>query len=258
MTEAITCLRWVEILISFAVILQTIELFSIRKAFSEQGIWRWSILRNEFPCPGLFDLFLNDRSFLVVLTVRLLAALFLIVKAHWLFSFVLALTTLLIALRWLGTFNGGSDYMTFLILYSVSIGRFFETDRRILKGALLYLAIQTCLSYFVAGIVKLKRADWRSGKTLRDFLISSNYQVPEFVKDLTSRSKYFLPLAAWILIVFECCFPLALRGFSIFFFGAAIIFHLGAFYLFGLNRFVFAWIASYPTIFFIAQSGLHS
>jgi hypothetical protein len=174
MTTPLTCLRWIEIMVSAAVILQTIELLLVRKSFSERGIWRWSELRKNFPIVSLFDLLLNDRAFTIILGLRLLAAILLIAQGHWIFSTVLAATTLLISLRWLGTFNGGSDYMTFLILYSIAIGRIFENNERVLKGALLYIAVQTCLSYFVAGFVKIKRADWRSGRALVSFLTSSN------------------------------------------------------------------------------------
>jgi hypothetical protein len=256
--SASECLRGIEIAIGFAVTLQTIEFFMMRRAFSERGIWRWSLLQNEFPAPlrQILTPVLSDQGFLLVLMFRLFTAILLMVKAYWLFSLILTFTTLLVSLRWLGTFNGGSDYMTFLILYSITTARYFQNHERVLKGALLFIAIQTCLSYFVAGVVKLKRADWRSGFALRAFITSSNYEVPERVRRLTSRPRLFM-MMSWILIIFECGFPLALHDprTAVFFITAAALFHLGAFYLFGLNRFFFAWLAAYPALFYWSQAG---
>jgi hypothetical protein len=254
MTSPLDCLRLIEVLIGVALILQTIELLMIRSSFSEQGIWRWSHVKKEFPSLLRIDLLFGEHGFLLIVCLRLLAAIFLLVNtpwAHWIFSAVLTLSTLLISVRWLGTFNGGSDYMTFLILYSITIGRFFENNERILKGAIFYIAIQTCLSYFVAGVVKLKSGEWRSGRALAEFFNASYYEVPERAKKLPFG---LLVILSWVLIIFECGFPLALHNLTgcYFFIGAAVLFHLGAFYLFGLNRFLFAWLAAYPALTYLA------
>jgi hypothetical protein len=262
MISAPDCLRLTEIFIGVAVILQTIELLSIREAFSERGVWRWSMLKNLFPrgMGAIVSPFLCDRGFLIVLSLSLLAAVFSIFSGQWILSLVLVVTTFLISLRWLGTFNGGSDYMTFLILYSITIARYFGNER-ILKGALLYIAIQTCLSYFVAGIVKLKNADWRSGKALVSFLTESHYEVPARVKRWAQDPNYFwlFRWVSWKVIAFECVFPLALYGpkTCAWFIFSACLFHLSTFYVFGLNRFFFAWVAAYPALFYWSQISLH-
>jgi hypothetical protein len=204
--------------------------------------------------------FLCDRGFLIVLIFRLFAATLLIFSGQWILSLILVFTTFLISLRWLGSFNGGSDYMTFLILYSITIGRYFGSERAA-KGALLYIAIQVCLSYFIAGVVKLRSKEWRSGKALISFITESYYEAPKHIKGWAKNPKYFwlFRWVSWKVIAFECVFPLALYGpkTCVWFIFSAVLFQLSTFYVFGLNRFFFAWAAGYPALFYCCRIGLH-
>ena len=64
----------------------------------------------------------------------------------------------------------------------------------------------------------------------------------------TSASSYWS--MGWAVMVFELVFPLALFSQPALFIalGLAMLFHLANAYFFGLNRFVFAWLAAYPSL----------
>jgi hypothetical protein len=242
-------LLWLRRIISVAVILQTSELFQVREAFGPRGIWRWTIVRDEligFPrtLRWLFDRFLGDREFLFVLVLRLMGAVTALFYPHDVLFWFLLLSTVLIALRWRGTFNGGSDYMTIVVLMGACGGS---------KPWLAYVSIQLCLSYFVAGVVKLKSRNWRTGKALAGFLGASNYDVPKLLQKAGGRRGLSVT-ASWGLMAFECSFPLALvsREFCAVYIGLSLIFHLGNVYAFGLNRFLFAWAAGYPALYWLS------
>src|SRR4051812_3237546 len=119
-------LMWIQRLISIAIIFQTIELLQMRKVVSPAGIWTWDIVKREFEIfPRIvqksFHVFLSYPAFKYLLVARLLLAVLCIFYSSPVFLFILFLSTILICLRWLGTFNGGSDFMTLIILMVLSV-----------------------------------------------------------------------------------------------------------------------------------------
>jgi hypothetical protein len=217
---------WVGRLISFAALLQTIEFFWIPE-------WGWEFLRPEIP-RFIRPLLKSNR---LLLTVRLLAAIGALLFGEPLFIAILLLSTWGIAIRWRGTFNGGSDAMTFLILAAWLVAACFPSLESV---CLLYVAIQLVLSYFVAGIAKAINPQWRSGEALSYFFAQSGFKI-------SPQTSLAL---SWLLLLIECSFPLAFFAPKLFVI-MAIAFHVANVYIFGLNRFFFAWLAAYPALFLI-------
>ena len=211
-------------LISVAVLLQTFELYWIRP-------WKWEIIEGEIPL--ILKPFL--KSNLILLTLRLLAAAGALIYPNPIVIAILLLTSWALAIRWRGTFNGGSDAMTFLILSAWLVAAIVP---RFESVCLLYIAIQLILSYFVAGIVKIMSPQWRSGQALTYFFHQYGFQV-------STMTAFIL---SWGVITVECLFPFAVFAPTAFV-GIVIIFHLANVYIFGLNRFFFAWLAAYPALF---------
>ena len=144
---------WSEKLIAFAVVLQTLELLRIRQTFTEDGVWIWSTLREEFKIFPSFirlplDYLLDYPHFLIVLLARLLAAFLLFFFSHPAILLVMLFGTVLIALRWRGTFNGGSDYMTLILLISLSIWSFFPSNPWVSLACVCYIAISALFIVF--------------------------------------------------------------------------------------------------------------
>ena len=256
-------LRWCEQIIAAAIIFQTLEMFQLRATFGKRGVWRWQTIRREFvifPAAShwIFDCLLDYPNFLWVLAARLLAAAGVLLTAamplYSVFLFVLFLSTLLVAVRWRGTFNGGSDYMTLIITLSLWIAACFESHAWVSEACLWYIALQSCSSYFVAGLAKIKHRDWRTGKALARFMSIPTYNCPAAIQTVF-RQSLSSSIVSWGIILFECSFPLNFvhPSFSLVFIGCAFLFQLANVYVFGLNRFLFAWSASYPALYWCSH-----
>lgn len=257
-----SALLWSERLLALATFLQSIELLQIRSSWSEAGVWRWSSLRKDFRSEwvrSFLGIFLGFSGFTVLIWVRLACSL-----GVWFFGpypvFLAALffSTWLIAIRWRGTFNGGSDAMTALVALSLWIAQSFSEVPWIVRGCLGYIAVQATASYFIAGWIKLRSPHWRSGRALPVFFETPGYDSPpEWIRALCAR-RSLACLAGFSVIAFECCFPLAWIGprICLGFLGVALAFHLLNFWAFGLNRFFFAWMAAYPAIYFWSLRGI--
>lgn len=152
-----------------------------------------------------------------------------------------------------GPYNGGSDRMSLLLLVCLFLARLAPSEGW-REAAVGYLAAQLVLSYAGAGWIKLVNPDWRSGLALKDMLEFSVYPVSESVRSWAAAPKLLLVLS-WALILFEALFPLALLG-SVVMQAAlmlAALFHLLNASLFGLNRFLWIWLAAYPCLIWFQQ-----
>jgi len=257
LTPELIALDWMAKIVSIAIVLQTVELLQIRKTFSDKGVWRWSTLRYEFEIfPSVvrwfLDSTLNYPNFITILLLRLFAAVavFFVSSSSW-GIVILLVCTFLILLRFRGTYNGGSDYMTLIILMALTVAALSSGYPTVVLGCLWYVTIQLCLSYFVSGIVKLKRNNWWSGEALRAFIKSSNYESSRLLLRMVSNKSIIMGFS-WTAIAFECLFPISIFNTTaaLVFICLGLLFHSTNFYIFGLNRFVFAWAAAYPALYY--------
>lgn len=160
---------------------------------------------------------------------------------------LLALGVLLLH-RFHGPYNGGADRMSLLILVCLSIGH-VAPDPQWREIAFGYLAVQLVLSYLLSGWVKARSPDWWSGQALADVFAFSAYPASENLRALADRPRV-MAAASWAVIVFELAFPLALLTPDTLIIGLAFafLFHLANAWLFGLNRFVWVWLAAFPSL----------
>jgi hypothetical protein len=250
-------LRLVQSIIAIAIFFQSLENLILRNYFSENGIWRWSQTiqdLNFLPRPILkvFDFLLKDKHFIFLLWARLISSFLLIFYPSLLFILILFLSSFFIAQRFRGSFNGGSDYMSFIILSALSV-QALVPFAMVTKGVLWYIAIQAATSYFSAGIVKLKLDSWRSGQALTKFIQSPNYNPPLLMKNLLNQKPIAL-ISSWVIMIFEVSFPMILiqknTGYVLIWLLVGFIFHFVNIFIFGLNRFLLVWMATYPAIYF--------
>ncbi len=251
--------RAFELLLGWSLALQCLEYWRIARL---DRVNDWSLLRHEIPArPAwvrpLLDGLLTPRRYRVLIALRLALAIGLmsgglgLVGAALLFAMALVLL-----LRWRGAFNGGSDFMTLVgltgLLIAHAVGAFLgmETGWR---AGLWYVALQSLTSYFMSGWVKLLHPSWRSGRALPQFLDTGIYG------PLPAHSAYRRPAVAmavsWSFTVWEGLFPLALLDLRLaaLFCAVASVFHFLVFRFFGLNRFFWAWLTSYPAILWAAS-----
>lgn len=153
--------------------------------------------------------------------------------------------------RYGGPYNGGSDRMGLLVLYCLSLSQWLPNGVSS-EAVFGYLAIQVILSYFISGQVKVVNPEWRSGQALQDVFRFSAYPVSDSLRGLAGQPRKVW-IASWMVMVFEVLFPFSILSAPLLI-GALIIafvFHLANACLFGLNRFVWAWVASYPSILWL-------
>ena len=253
--------RSVEVLCGISLIIQTIEFLRLREPLSTHGVWTYAIGRDDLAHASkftqrLFAFLSRDKLWLAHLILRLLASVVLLAYGGSLplVAFLL-LGTVVILIRWRGAFNGGSDFMTIVVLSGLLIAQLFSWfgDEELgWRASLIYIAIHSASSYFISGGVKLLNEDWRSGKALPLFLDGGVYG-PLAPTSLYWRQPVAI-ICSWSFILWECLAPLAFldAAIALFYCSVAGVFHILVFWYFGLNRFVFAWISTYPAIIYLA------
>lgn len=192
----------------------------------------------------------KQDQYIFIIRLILCLGLFIGFATH-LLCLALALNTLFMLHRFQGPYNGGSDRMGILVLFTLCFVHFLPnlTWQYLAFG---YLAIQLILSYFTAGWVKFKNLEWRSGRALQDVFQFSAYPVSESLRGWADKPR-LLFIMSWAVIIFEMMFPLMLltQTTLIIGLGIATIFHFANACLFGFNRFFWVWIAAYPSLFWL-------
>ncbi len=243
-------------LLGVALALQSVELLQLRPAWSAGGIWTWDVLQDDqrgFPAPvrGLLAPLLRPFGFTCVVVLRLAAAVLLAAAPTPAVLPVLLAAQVLIGLRWRGAFNGGSDAMTLVVLLGLCVAALAPNVPLVQRGALLHIALQAALSYFIAGVVKLRGRRWRDGTALFEFVRCTRYQAPAAAQRFLARRPVAVA-ASWGVMLFDTGFPLGLLHpvacHAVL--ALALLFHLANVWLFGLNRFLFAWAAAWPAVWY--------
>jgi hypothetical protein len=252
-------LEWTQRLLGLALFLQSIELLQLRRHFADDGVWVWPILRAEhaeLPAPlrWVFARLMPYTVFLPLLALRLPLAVGLALGQTWAAPLLLV-TQLLIGARFRGTFNGGSDSMSVVVLLALSLTAAFGGSARAANAGLGYVCVQLVFSYFIAGTVKVAKPAWRSGEALSTLLKTNRYGTPDWLQRLVARPAIAMA-AAWLVIAFECAFPVSLLGpqVALPLLNVGMLFHVGNVLAFGLNRFFFAWLAAYPSLLYFSAA----
>jgi hypothetical protein len=164
---------------------------------------------------------------------------------------VIAITIYLEALSLDGPVNGGSDSMLFNLFGGLAAAAWPGAPEQLREGALLYVAAQVTLSYVRAGLVKARQPTWWNGSALAQFARLPAYGVPSWVPNEAG----VLRAVGITVILAELAAPLAWTGprAAVVVISAAIVFHTGAAIVFGLNRFLWAWSAALPSLWFAAM-----
>lgn len=240
-------IEWMPRLAALATAVCALELIIVREAFSERGVYAWSVLRAEYgvlarPLGVVF----GARGTLLLLVLQLAAAIALPLTTHPAPAWVAFAATFAIAIRWRGTYNGGSDAMLLVVLLAISLARTFPAHA---NAALAYAAVQLVLSYFIAGIAKLGDPAWRTGRAMPLIVTLPHYRVPARAAAILA-SPGAGRFAAYAMLVFECTFPVALLHPTVclVYLGVGAGFHLVNALAFGLDRFLWVWIAAYPAL----------
>ena len=256
--ELNTAIRVFMALLGWSLLLQTLEFWRLLRL---DRVGSWPLQREEVPSRprwvrGCLDHAVQGPGYVLLLGLRLLIAVALMVGWVTAFSAVLLFaSSVLLLFRWRGAFNGGSDFMTLVgvsgLLIAQLVGTFSHSELG-WRAGLWYVTVSVVSSYFVSGWVKLLRPEWRNGRAMTIFLDGGVYG------PLSASSLYRHPrvatLVSWTFTVWEGCFPLSLLDVRVAWFMCctAPVFHYLVYWHFGLNRFFWAWLATYPAVLYCA------
>ena len=254
-------IRGTEIACGISLVIQTLEFMRLTQAMSDKGVWAFAIQGGDVshasqPIQDFFAFMARETVAQAHLILRLIACVILIAFGSSLALLVfLFLGTILILARWRGAFNGGSDFMTIVVLTGLligSLGTALDNHEIAWQAGLMYIAIHSASSYFLSGGVKLFNGDWRSGKALPLFLDAGIYG--PLPRDSMFWKHTVAIVCSWAFILWEITIPLAFIDprLMVIYCGIGLMFHFLVFWFFGLNRFFFAWAATYPALLFAA------
>jgi hypothetical protein len=248
-------IRATELVFALSLTIQTLEYLRLGKYTADDAFWSWQLQRADIPSAtvrSFLDVLFKPHMHQLHLMLRLLAAWVLAVQGASLplIGFLFA-GNLLILIRWRGAFNGGSDFLTLVVLTGLLISQVvgaFGNAELGWQAGFWYIAIQAITSYFMSGAVKLLRPEWRNGSAMTIFLNGAIYGPLSATHPL--RNKWLAMLGSWGFIVWEILFPLSLLDprLAAVFCVVAAFFHFLVFWFFGLNRFFWAWLCSFPAI----------
>ena len=244
-------LDWMSRIAAIALAICALELLIVRRALADTGVFGWPVLRGDYRGAGRW---IADRLFAYPSTLGLLV-LQLVVAAALPWTPRAALpwlgfaTTLAIAVRFRGAYNGGSDSMLLVVTLSLAVARTVPTYAHVALG---YCAVQLSLSYFLAGIAKLGDRAWRDGSALAILVDLPQYRVP---RSLASVIRRLSRPGVWAILAFELAFPVAFASelACTILLVIAFAFHVTNAIVYGLDRFVWAWLAAYPALVYWVQ-----
>jgi len=225
-------------LVCLGEVLSSMELLSLRAAFSSKGLYattdpwlmRWIVLRMVLAL-GLGLLWIPAQFFLVLWMLRMMVL--------WRIQFG----------------SEGADQMNGLVIMSLGLSSFAIESHRLQEAVLWFIAVQAVVSYVTAGVAKLHIAAWRNGEFLRGVLLNPVYGSAWAARVVSGRA--FAKALSWLIMVFESVFFGALlvgeRG-AVVMCALALTFHLVNAVLMGLNLFVWTFLATYPAIIYCAAS----
>ena len=253
-----TAYQLTHTLMAIVFTLQFIEFFNLRKLFISKQPFYTKLLPQQISPHFLWvyrsiEFLTKYPHVLALLSFRQT----LVILSFWypsikIYLFIVISTWLLLA-RFGGNFNGGSDSMGVILLSGLLLGELASGSSWYFVG-LIYIAIHSAISYFKAGLSKIEYPEWRNGDILAWLVKSSPYSNP-LGPFLFIIKKPFNRWSSYLILSFELSFPLALLNpkICLIFMFIGFLFHLSIFIIFGLNRFFWTWLATYPSLFYTSQ-----
>ncbi|TGY77170.1 hypothetical protein [Cellulomonas shaoxiangyii] len=225
----------------------------------DKGLLSWDVERTRMKAASrrradALNVLAKPPGIHVIFALRLLAALVLLnpaspARARTIAVGYLSATTYALHYR-IRYGTDGTDHMTLLTYASLFVARVLPADERVRQAVAWFLAGQTTLSYLAAGLAKAAGPSWRTGLAMPGIFRTKVYgdrRVYELLKDRRALST----VAGWAVIAGEVVLPLVLvapkaSGWGLLGLGAS--FHLGNAAFMGLNRFVWAFVGTYPAV----------
>jgi hypothetical protein len=244
-------------LLAFGTLVSSLEIIAFRSLYSQGGLMAWETgrLRSVILLrSGMLHSILSENRLRHFTTFRIVASIFLLVcvltPLPSLIMVACILMLLSCALFSIRTPYGldGSDQAFFLISAVLTI--YSIVDSPLIRNSVhLFLGVQLTLVYFTSGWCKLKARNWRNGTYLWKLFSTSYYGMQALGKFLENH-KRFSHFASLVLVLFETLFFLFWllpAPYCWLLLSALGIFHVATAITMGLNTFLWAFLAMYPS-----------
>jgi hypothetical protein len=237
------------------------------KEYLAGGLLNWGLLRKNSSFTSkpesfrnFIDIIFPVRAWLFLIAFRIICGLILLVlpfDSPFLVFLYAALFMIgsLVNLRNQAYRAEIENRFSLILIGALLLRSLLPTDT-VTLASLWFIALLVCLSYLTAGISKLKNGDWRSGNGFK-YIVTSHEQTPvKKINIFFEEHKILTKLINWLIILFECAFPIAVFAGQIVFWCflvAGIVLHFAI--AFGLRSGKFFWIciATYPALMFVAH-----
>ena len=174
----------------------------------------------------------------------------------WPAAFAAAVTQYLIMRRDLFSVEG-ADQMTLIVLLACGLGE-LAGGAGAGTGAVAaaaFLAATTALAYFVAAMYKAAARPWVSGAALVTIVATTSYGHP-LLRGPVLRHRRLGTAASVAVLLWESAFAVSVVAPRVVLYALLVMgigFHLGCALVMGLNRFVWAFAATYPAVIYVHQ-----
>lgn len=244
---------------SIGVILSAFEWLSLRKHFTNSGIFSWEV-RSISLHPNLYKSLINFifkyPNINIIYCIQIIVAVLIFFTTSMPIFLatccsIIAIISILLNFR---TKEGisGADKMTRLVMITGAIC-FLKATPLIINAGLTFISLQLILAYTTAGWVRLFVQTWRNGTDLGLILRQHTYS-NEFIWAFTKNNKFILKVTALFILFFECTFFICILLPSPFFYlyiALGVIFHIGNAIIMGLNTFVWSFLSTYPALIWL-------
>jgi hypothetical protein len=251
-------------LAAVSILISNVEYLFARRILTDGGILSWPVasLRHAWLISGwtgrLLGSLLAYPNVLVLIGCRVALAAFVLVAplsltcTPWI---LLPLSFVTVAFYMRSNYGlDGADQMAWIIVASLTLVS-VAPGRSVIVAGLWFIALQSCLSYVVAGIAKASARGWREGTFLPAIFQTAIYGHRRLGRLLSVRPALSSMLSRAV-IAWECSFPLVLVAppsvvAPVLLMGVA--FHAVNAYLMGLNTFFWSFAATYPAILYCSH-----
>lgn len=239
-------------LLSLTLLIQAAESLILTRESDFKYIWSFKNLRLDLLSglplpPKIIETIFSIHKLQIITLIQIITATITAFAPSTLGIILLIITHLLMCIRFRGSFNGGSDMMTFVVLTGALIA-----STGAAKVGMIYIATHALFSYFKAGLAKAKYREWWNGQAISTFLSRSLFPNIQMVSTQLIKYRWLSKCAGWLTLFFEFSVVglLFFPQLSMLYMAIAIVFHLSIYFCFGLNRFFWIWITTWPAILY--------
>lgn len=245
--------------VSIAILLSSFEYLYISTKNHSKGLITWTISKKatfKFLDNSIIGKLFSRQYFNVLLIAKIALTIgmyFLTLRSlTWTF-FIVTLLFISLLINYRDVFGKeGSDQMQLITLIVLAISTNYYSTHNIMTIGLIFIAAQSYLSYFVAGVSKIVSKSWRKGDALFCIINTSSFGNKRLAKVMYKNKSSFY--VGWFVILIELFFPITLfipLHYLIICLILMFIFHIANAIIMGLNIFPWAFLATYPSIIFV-------